>query len=110
MHNLHECSFIPHIKFTEHIRRGGEEKGHLLEENLEALSSIWKGTYVVDTFQDYLIAGHVKPCKHVLEISISPLNHVIVRPTKTPKLGDKNWTSFLEIKCFINWSFQPKWQ
>ena len=28
-------------------------------------------TYALDTFQDFLIAEHMKPCMHVLEISIS---------------------------------------
>ena len=46
--------------------------------------------YIIDTFQDFLIAEHMKPRMHVLEISISSLNHVIVRPTKTPKSADKN--------------------
>jgi hypothetical protein len=45
--------------------------------------------YLLDTFQDFLIAEHMKPRMHILEISISSLNHVIVRPTKTPKLADK---------------------
>ena len=43
----------------------------------------------VDTFQDFLIAEHMKPCKHILEISIFSLNHVIVRPTKGRKSADK---------------------
>ena len=37
----------------------------------------------------FLITEHIKPCMHILEISVSSLNHVIVRPTKTPKLADK---------------------
>ena len=47
------------------------------------------GRYILDTFQDFLIAEHMKPRMHILEISISSLNHVIVRPTKTPKVADK---------------------
>ena len=48
----------------------------------------------LDTFQDFLIAEHMKPCMHILEISISSLNHVIIRPTKTPKLADKKCAQF----------------
>jgi hypothetical protein len=48
----------------------------------------------LDTFQDFLIAEHMKPCLHLLEISISSLNHVNVRPTKTPKLADKRCAQF----------------
>ena len=40
-------------------------------------------TYVVDTFQDFLIADHMKPHMNILEISISLLNHVIVRPKES---------------------------
>ena len=43
----------------------------------------------LDTFQDFLIAEHMKPRMHILILSISSLNHVNVRPTKTPKLADK---------------------
>jgi hypothetical protein len=48
----------------------------------------------VDTFQDFFIAEHIKPCIRILEISISSLNHVIVRPTKTPILADKKCAQF----------------
>ena len=48
----------------------------------------------VDTFQDFLIAEHMKPRMHVLKISISSQNQVIVRPTKTPKLADKKCAQF----------------
>ena len=44
-------------------------------------------TYTLDTFQDFLIAEHMKP-------GISSLNHVNVRPTKTPKLADKKCAQF----------------
>jgi hypothetical protein len=47
------------------------------------------GMYIIDTFQDFFIAEDMKPRMHILEISISSLNHVIARPTKTPKLADK---------------------
>ena len=47
------------------------------------------GYSILDTFQDFLITEHMKPRMHILEINISSLNHVIVRPTKTPKLADK---------------------
>ena len=49
----------------------------------------------LDTFQDFLIAKHMKPHVHILKISISSLNYVIARPTKTPKLADKNVLNFI---------------
>ena len=49
------------------------------------------GTYSIDTFQDFLIAEHIKPRMHILEISISTLNHVIIRPTKTAKSAVKKF-------------------
>ena len=36
----------------------------------------------IDTFQDFLIAWHMKPRMHLLEIRIFSICHVIVRPTK----------------------------
>ena len=48
-----------------------------------------RGHSTIDTFQHFLIAEHMKPCMHILEISISSLNHFVVRPTKTPKSADK---------------------
>ena len=39
-----------------------------------------------DTIQDFLIKLGIKPCLHVLKISIFSLNHVIIRPIKkTPQ-------------------------
>ena len=57
--------------------------------------SVEVSTYVVDTFQDFFIAEHMKPRMHVLEL-ISQ-KHVIVRPTKTPKSADK--------KCYFKVNF-----
>ena len=48
-------------------------------------------SYTLDTIQDFLCKLGVKPHVHLLEISIFSLNHVIVRPTKTPKLADKKY-------------------
>ena len=62
------------------------------------------GTWLSDTFQNFLISEHIKPCMHVLEISISLLNHVFVRPTKTPKLAGTKCTQFYILRCFKNWS------
>ena len=36
----------------------------------------------LDTVQDFLIKLGIKPCLHILKISIFSLNHVIVRPNK----------------------------
>ena len=46
-------------------------------------------TYLVESVQDFLIKLDMKPCINLVEISIFSLNHVIVRPTKTPKSADK---------------------
>ena len=54
----------------------------------------WGYENVLDTFQDFLIAEHMKPRMYILEISISSLNHVILKPTKTPKLADKKYAQF----------------
>ena len=43
--------------------------------------------YLIDTFQDIVIAEHMKPFMHILEISY--LIQVDVRPTKTPKSAVK---------------------
>ena len=37
---------------------------------------------VLDTVQDFFIMLGIKPCLHILKISIFSLNHIIVRPTK----------------------------
>ena len=58
--------------------------------------------YLLDTFQDFLIAEHMKPRMHILEISISSLNHVFIRPTETPKLADKKCAQFYHLRCFKN--------
>ena len=57
-------------------------------------SDLVRGHSTIDTFQDFLISEHMKPCMHILEISISSLNHVFIRPTKTPKLADKKFDQF----------------
>ena len=48
-------------------------------------------TSLVDTVQDFLIKLGIKPQMHLWEISISSLNNVIVRPTKTMNRANKNW-------------------
>ena len=39
-------------------------------------------TYIIETFQDFLIKLGIKPLKHLLEISIFTLNNDLVRLTK----------------------------
>ena len=58
-----------------------------------SIQKLW-GMYTIDTFQDFLIAEHIKPRIHVLEISILSLKCVVVRPTKTPKSADKKMAQF----------------
>ena len=66
------------------------ESKYLIVQNIKLnISSL-----IIDTFQDFLIAEHMKPCMHILKIRISSQNHVIVRPTKTPKLADKKCAQF----------------
>ena len=81
-------------------------KEHLVYNEHKTLWKIWIGLCIIDTFQDFLIAEHMKPCMHILKISISSQNHVIVRPTKTPKLADKKCAQFYHLRCFKNWSYQ----
>ena len=72
-----------------------EARGHLLHKTgLTGIIKLHECTYILDTIQDFLIAEPMKPCMHILEISISSLNHVNVRPTKTPKLADKKCAQF----------------
>ena len=51
-------------------------------------------TLRVNTVQDFLIKLGIKPHMHQWEISIFPLNNVIVRPTKIMNRADKNWAHF----------------
>ena len=44
-----------------------------------------KGSWVLDTIQDFLFKLGMKARMHLVEISIFSLNHVIVRPTKIIK-------------------------
>ena len=53
-----------------------------------------------------LISEHLKPCMHILKVSISSLNHVIDRLTKTPKLAEKKCAQFYHLRCLKNWSGQ----
>ena len=48
----------------------------------------------VESFQDYLIKLDMKPYMLLAEISILPLNNVIIRPTKVMNRADKNWVHF----------------
>ena len=43
---------------------------------------ICRWNFGIDTVHDFLIKLGIKPCLHILKISIFSLNHVIVRPTK----------------------------
>ena len=60
----------------------------------------------MDTVQDYLIKLGIKPRIHLWEISIFPLNNVIVRPIEIMNRADKNWAHFKKTKYFKNQSFQ----
>ena len=51
-------------------------------------------TCSLESVQDFLIKLDMKPCMHLVEISIFSLNLVIVRPTKIMNRADKNWAQF----------------
>ena len=48
----------------------------------------------LESVQDFLIKLDMKPCMHLVEISIFSLNLVIVRLTKIMNRADKNWAQF----------------
>ena len=83
----------PAIRSQDRIRKGflcvfwmKKKQGNLFLKNFDLSVP---ATYIIYTFQDVLIAEHIKPCMHILAISISSVKHVIIRPTKTPKSADK---------------------
>ena len=51
---------------------------------MNGISNI-KNASAIDTVTDFLIELGMKPCMHLVEISIFSLNHVIIRPTKIIK-------------------------
>ena len=53
-----------------------------------------RATSTVESVQDFLIKLDMKPCMHLVEISIISLNLVIFRPTKIMNRADKNWAQF----------------
>ena len=57
-------------------------------------SCIRQGPSVLESVQDFLIKFDMKPCMHLVEISIFSLNLVIVRLTKIMNRADKNWAQF----------------
>ena len=57
-------------------------------------------TCLLESFQDFLIKLDMKPCIHLVEISIFSLNNVTVRPIKIMNRADKYWPHFLKIKYF----------
>ena len=58
------------------------------------VSYVSRRTPTVDTVTDFLIKLDIKPCMHLLEISIFSLNDVIVELTKIMIRADKNWAHF----------------
>ena len=48
----------------------------------------------LESVQDFLIKLDMKPCMHLVGISIFALNLVIVRLTKIMNRADKNWAQF----------------
>ena len=45
----------------------------------------------LESVQDFLIKLDMKPCLHLVEISIFSQNLVIIRPTKLMNSSNKNW-------------------
>ena len=52
----------------------------------------------LESVQDFLIKFDMKPCMHLVEISIFSLNLVIIRLTKIMNTANKNCALFLEIQ------------
>ena len=73
--------------------------------SLTAQLAIFTGQ-TVESVQDFLIKLDMKPCMHLVEISIFSLNLVIVRLTKIMNRADKNWAQFQKIKYLENQNFQ----
>ena len=57
----------------------------------------------------FLIKLGMKPCMHLVEISIFSLNNVTVRPTKIMNSADKNWAHFKKISYFKKEKFKKKY-
>ena len=57
--------------------------------------------YVIDTITDFLIKLGMKPCLHLVKISIFSLNNVTVRPTKIMNRINKKLDTFLENKVLL---------
>ena len=66
----------------------------LLVQIKKSTGEVSRVTYAVESVQDVLIKLGMKPCMHLVEISIFSLNLVIVRLTKIINRADKNWAQF----------------
>ena len=66
------------------------------KSNLEVNTHTYRATSTerIESVQDFLIKLDMKPCMHLVEISIFSLNLVIVRLTKIMNRADKNWAQF----------------
>ena len=53
-----------------------------LSSDTQSFADKPKLAYLIGTVQDFLIKLDMKPCMHLVEISIFSLNHVIIRLTK----------------------------
>ena len=76
----------------------------LQKKNQNYIYVIWKNHLCgspVDTVTDFLIDLDMKPCMHLVKISIFSLNNVIVRPTKIMKRAEKSWAYFYKIKYIL---------
>ena len=75
---------MPSAVINEHFLTPEESYETHFERTLCGLESV----------QDFLIKLDMKPCMHLLEISILSLNLVIVTLTKIMNRADKNWAHF----------------
>ena len=104
-------------QWFEIIRDNSALSGHLVlwppngNVTADEINEILKGKllftiYVIESFQDFLIKLDMKPCMHLVEISIFSLNLVIVRLTKIMNRADtilgNGKGSILKIKSFKN--------
>ena len=58
------------------------------------LGQLFSPTAILESVQDFLIKLDMKPCMHLVEISIFSLNLVIIRLTKIMNRADKNLAQF----------------
>ena len=91
--------FVCHIIYTEKVM-------YICDRILHTYMFNVRITYAIESVQDFLIKLDMKPCMHIVEISIFSVNLVFVRLTKIMNRADKNWAQFYKIKYLKFQKFQ----